>query len=682
MAYPTWNYQKSVWINTTETGAHITNNVDNFPLLITLTNTFFDFSEAKDDGSDIRFSQGSSELSYEIEVWDKTNSLAKIWVLIPTVQGNNNSQFINIHWGNASATSESDGTKVFKSVNNTLACWHLNNSLEDATGNSGTATDNGTIDNDGMIGRGRKSENNSNTIYSQVPNLPTGNQERTLSFWFYPKEYASEKINAVCGYPYNSQGSGTNGAWFQVCYSDYGDKKWGIHLFADRYFANTVCEPNNWYHVTATYNGTTIKIFVNGEEDMSVDYSLVTQVNASGLNFNVFGVLNPGTSDIRVGVLDEVRIQNSAMSDDWIKLSYETQRDDADFLGFEKSYDEWLYSTEIELDTTSDGANVSEDLTSFPMLLRLNQENFDFSQSKIDGSDIRFSTIDSSPLYYEIERWDNTNKRAEIWILLNNVLGDTPEQLIKMYWGNSKASSASNPGFVFNKDNGFQGVWHFKESDDTVLDSTSNSYNGTNLGSSIVDEGYVGPSREFIRVDEFNGDKVTVAGNSTNLRISSDMTLSAWVKFNTINDFMGIISKTATNYRLTFDDIEKVRVDIGGRKYVANAQGVFQTGTWYYLGYSYDKSESTLKLFLDGAQLGDTLTVTASPNATNAQLQIGADSNDDYLDGEIDEPRIENVSRTNGWIKLCFENQKTNQTFYKIKVPEPVVVDQVMNPFF
>ena len=70
-------------------------------------------------------------------------------------------------------------------------------------------------------------------------------------------------------------------------------------------------------------------------------------------------------------------------------------------------YDDWKHSGSMYLVTTSAGADLPASAVekNFPLLVRLNENYFDFSQAKPRGEDIRFSS-NGKPLAYQIERWD------------------------------------------------------------------------------------------------------------------------------------------------------------------------------------------------------------------------------------------------------------------------------------
>jgi len=127
MAYSGWQYKKQVKFDTTSSGADVSGNVSDFPVLVRLTSSGFDFSQAKDNGEDMRFADSDgTELSYQIERWDKTGQTADIWVLVPQVDGDSDTDYIEMYWGNSGATDESNGENVFQTNNDFAGVWHLN----------------------------------------------------------------------------------------------------------------------------------------------------------------------------------------------------------------------------------------------------------------------------------------------------------------------------------------------------------------------------------------------------------------------------------------------------------------------------------------------------------------------------------------------------------------------------
>ena len=76
------------------------------------------------------------------------------------------------------------------------------------------------------------------------------------------------------------------------------------------------------------------------------------------------------------------------------------------------------------------------------MLVRLNHDNFTFSQAKPNGEDIRFATAAGMALSYQIEQWDAASGTASVWVKIPTITGNARQE-IKMYWGKADAASES-----------------------------------------------------------------------------------------------------------------------------------------------------------------------------------------------------------------------------------------------
>ena len=160
-------------------------------------------------------------------------------------------------------------------------------------------------------------------------------------------------------------------------------------------------------------------------------------------------------------------------------------------------------------------------------------------------------------------------------------------------------------------------------------------------------------------------------------------TLYAWVKPTSTN-FGAIMSKMQNggNYR-GWDMFSNN--NFGGHlinNWSSNAiketsQQIYGTNLWKQVAITYDGSSSALgyKLFVDGVeaatnQNNDSLTATTT---NNNRFTIGSRDGSSYFTGYIDEVKVSNISRTNDWIKLEYENQKENHNFVHV-VPAVVEV--------
>ncbi len=60
--------------------------------------------------------------------------------------------------------------------------------------------------------------------------------------------------------------------------------------------------------------------------------------------------------------------------------------------------------------------------------VRLNANNFNFSEAQSDGRDIRFSTVTGAPLFYQIEQWDALNSQAAVWVKIPAITGNARQE--------------------------------------------------------------------------------------------------------------------------------------------------------------------------------------------------------------------------------------------------------------
>lgn len=333
--------------------------------------------------------------------------------------------------------------------------------------------------------------------------------------------------------------------------------------------------------------------------------------------------------------------------------------------GFAVTFDDWPYAMTLKLNTSPSGANIGSSVTNFPILVRLDGGNFDFTQAKSDGSDLRFSREDAEgnliELPVQVERWDVNAPEGLLWVKVDLINGNDDDQTITMHWGNLFAS-ASAAGPVFSLTNGFQAVYHVNESPGGVSggykDASPNGYNATGIGGMPANSptpGQIGNAQWFDgSVDYLDLPNIPNSGTAT---------VSAWYRMDVTRANAGIVSNgswTAGTVHFKNNSGTLVANPNSG----TTAQKTGQTAaTWYYATYTYSKN-GPLKLYVNGSLVA----TGAAPNNdwVGSNLEIGHeytgyDPGNRYFKGVIDEARVENVVRSDDWVKLCYENQKSSQ---------------------
>ena len=334
--------------------------------------------------------------------------------------------------------------------------------------------------------------------------------------------------------------------------------------------------------------------------------------------------------------------------------------------------DGFPYSKEITLNTTSSGANVTGNVANFPVAIQLNDANFDFAQAKPDGSDLRFTKPDGSPLPYEIESWDAPGKAAAIWVK-TDVTGNAASQSIIAHWGNPAAVSQSDSKAVFPASD-FLGAWHLGEAGNTETggykDATPNQAHGTgaNYTAASAVEGRIGKGT---RNSNALKTSITIDPAKKDLfNPEKSWTLFVWTRiasFPTNGAYHTMLSKGDGQFSLQ---------RIGGSKVfepccwtgsyhmcaVGKTQGT--TDTWYRFAATFERGAG-IKLYINNSLDANAMDGSAMEKSQNPMV-IGNQTQGDvnrWWDGILDEVRVTNGARSADWIKLDFESQKADSKF-------------------
>lgn len=320
----------------------------------------------------------------------------------------------------------------------------------------------------------------------------------------------------------------------------------------------------------------------------------------------------------------------------------------------------WKFSRSLRLNTAVSGAQVTGTVMHFPVLVRLTGDNFDFSQAKAGGEDLYFTKADTASLPYEIERWDATGRRAELWVNVDTVHGNDSTQFITMYWGNPGIAGSSNGAAVFDTTTGFAAVWHLDDNADSIRDATADAFNGMNAGAADT-AGIIGNARKFS-----NGNFIKVRGL---LREPASVTLSAWVRSDKTTG-QDIIS-LGDAVLIRFDDVNLTTAGCFHDDSVADDQTYAIVGSgrylaktgWHFLAFSIDASAHSQTFYIDGIQ--STVAHYANPISyaglgTDTYIGVHGNGKTTFnFVGHLDEVRVSDITLTSDWIKLCYMNQKS-----------------------
>ena len=312
-------------------------------------------------------------------------------------------------------------------------------------------------------------------------------------------------------------------------------------------------------------------------------------------------------------------------------------------------YPAWQHQGSLYLLTTPDGANLPDTASAenFPLLVRLDQDFFKFSEAKPLGEDIRFSA-GGKPLAYQIDAWDAAKGCASVWVRIPLIKGNARQE-IKLHWGKPDAASESNGKAVFNVSNGYLSVWHMNDQLKDEIGTLEAKDTGT-----TATAGVIGPCRNFPGGKGINcGEKITTlpTGNTPH-------STQAWFRSNAVNceivDWG--VEGGANKVQIRLMSPPRIYIDSNGPS--VHGVGALDLAQWYQVVHTYTDGAS--KIYVNG-QLDATANVTMTLPAVS-RLWLGGWYNNYSFAGDMDEVRISNVARPADWVRLEYENQKPMQS--------------------
>lgn len=325
-----WTYRTRIQIN----NAVGTETLTDFPLLLTLNASNFDFTKAKADGTDLRFTTPTgTSLSYEIEKWDPASRSGAVWVKVPQIDLGSTAGSVFMYYGNPTASDGQNVTDVWS--NGYVGVWHLGGSgtATDSTGqHPGTVTGSGVSTTAGTIGDACSFAGDGSRITATGTALNIGN-DLTITYWMkgaaanQPGTYTrviSKNTDSVTGWEYQRNEAGAN----QFIRIDTSGGNNQLRSVAPNAF------DGNWHFIgtsmgTSMGSGTVVGYLDGG--------SPTTNSYAHGGGFSnteplTIGARVGGGNPFR-GLIDEVRISNGVRSNAWMNAEYRSQSGQMAILG-------------------------------------------------------------------------------------------------------------------------------------------------------------------------------------------------------------------------------------------------------------------------------------------------------------------------------------------------------------
>jgi hypothetical protein len=324
-------YKKDITFDTTAQGANVSTAQANFPVAVHINSSSWSSATERGHffndtynplGKRVQFfdSDGTTNLSYEVEYYSTANQEAVYWVRVPSVAGNSAADKVTVAYGNDPNGADQDKiaqggiTGVWDT--NFKGVWHLGDNYwgtspeaKDSTGvNNGTNT--GSSDIDGRARRGRDFNGSTNNISVADSDSLDMTSAMTISTWVNPDTWAySSGYESIC----NKAGN-----FLLRRYATLTTIQW-VWYNGTNARMRTVTRPSTgaWTHVVATVVSNDIeKIYYNGVDQGGSTSSWYASTRDLTSPFT-FSSNNPFD-----GKIDEMRISNTNRSIEWSRLEY------------------------------------------------------------------------------------------------------------------------------------------------------------------------------------------------------------------------------------------------------------------------------------------------------------------------------------------------------------------------
>jgi gliding motility-associated-like protein len=306
--------------------------------------------------------------------------------------------------------------------------------------------------------------------------------------------------------------------------------------------------------------------------------------------------------------------------------------------------------TDLDLRSTTNGGNVQN----------------------INGFDIAFSDATGTiQLNHQIEEYDPITGTISIWVQVPSLSTSTNTD-IRIYYGN--ATVATDQSTTNTWDTNFKAVYHLNND---LNDGTSTGSNLTDV-STTSSPGKIENGRKFI-----TGNSLYSVPNPS-LQITGDLTLSTWVKINTLQG--GLKENCLINYGdfgdqpfentlyyfniLSTGQLNMFWEDGPGFDYaMTTTNTIALSGQYSLLSVTRNSSTKELYFYQNGVLIEGPISYSYNPNnGSSSYLRLGQSQENTFDDfvGELDEVRISNNIRSQDWLITSYNTMNDPSNFYSI----------------
>jgi biopolymer transport protein ExbB len=316
----------------------------------------------------------------------------------------------------------------------------------------------------------------------------------------------------------------------------------------------------------------------------------------------------------------------------------------------------WQYRKKVSFDLSEKGANIKENITDVPVLVRLHSGNFSFSNAKKDGTDLRFvGADDKAPLKFHIEKFDPKLGIALVWVRVPQMAGGGSQDAVWLYYGNESA-----PGTVEESGGTYDTAqvltYHMGEAEGAPKDATSYANHASAFAGAHGTAAAIGSGYSFKGTGE-----MIVVQRAPSLNFAKGFSFSAWVKIEQPQSDAHLFSWDDGSQSIVVGidkDRPYLRVGVSGKQpVISDKKGVLPLKAWHHIAVTADSEKQMAAVYLDGRQVSVMNIFSALPSP-GAEIALGATmKGQNAFAGDLDEVEIANIARSASWVAAAAEGQ-------------------------
>ena len=337
----------------------------------------------------------------------------------------------------------------------------------------------------------------------------------------------------------------------------------------------------------------------------------------------------------------------------------------------------WLTGWGKRVKLTTDQLDIDADLTNFPILLYISASSgrngndisfvFDELTSDDNRKKIAVTTSDgTTQCYVEIEKWDDANEKAWLWVKAPSISGTVDTDLY-LYYDHTHADNTDHVGdpesvaAVAVWDGNFKAVYHMQDYDTSnIHDTTSNNNDMAKTAAAepaATTSGEIGNAQNYDGVNDYT--------HLTTSNFQFRPALEFWIKttdteaepleYSNYKDYYG------WNFYFGYPSIKgkfMYATSDGGTIASITTTKTLNDGVFHHVVVTDDGAN--LRLYVDGAL--DVTAATGTPIWSDSRFYTGVERPEYSIGvpfaGILDEIRISNAVRSDAWIKATYETER------------------------